>query len=150
MDCTETDDAIGDSDQLKNTSSVIVQASRLVDGELTPMEVKFKRGDVKFSGFFWQDFVFYLQNNHVLLAICFAHPENPFNNVARLLAFITSLVFGLILACISITNTSSSKSFYLRLFLNTIIFVVVQAFFDINAQYINTCECIRHKGMPVK
>jgi len=44
------------------------------------MKQKLGRGDVRYSGSWWGDFFFYLRNNHILLSVCFTHPENPYTS----------------------------------------------------------------------
>lgn len=132
-----------------NVYSLLPEIPEVVVGavktRLSPLERKLRRGDVIFSQSYWMDFKFYLENNHILLAICCTHREHVNNSFARIIAFITSNLFAVCLACISSTADESNK-----LILDYFVWVVVQTIFDLNIQYINTCECARGDGVPVR
>lgn len=123
--------------------NIVSTAAKMGDRKLTRTEKKLGNGDVIFTDSFFGDFWFYLQNNHIFLAIFCAHPENPNTKLARLIAFLASVVLAMCLAAVA--GLSSGDE---RMVLVYVVFVIVQTAFDIFAMYISSCKCFRGEGVP--
>lgn len=48
---------------------------------------------------YWEDWVMFVANNHIVLSFCFAHPLHPFGKRQRVVNLVASLAFGLIATC---------------------------------------------------
>lgn len=44
---------------------------------------------------YWQDWIMFISNNHILASFCFAHPLHPFSRKERIMNLVASLSFGL-------------------------------------------------------
>jgi hypothetical protein len=123
-------------------SSISGTAQTTIAPPLT-IEQKLLQGDVLYSHSFWGDFRFYIRNNHILISIFAAHPRNPFSRVSRFIVFLASNLFAVFLA--SIAQTTGFKA---QLILNYCVFVLLQTFYDNNAQSVATCACLRRERCP--
>ena len=117
---------------------------RATNTQLSRMEKKLTRGDTRFTESWWGDFIFYMQNNHVVLAIFLGHKENPFSGSPRLIALFSSNVYAIFLA-ICITYERDNRT---RLILEYTLVVALQSLYDLEVQYLTTCSCFHREGVP--
>lgn len=127
-----------------STGTAVSTVAQLADCKLSEIEIKLGRGDVVYSDSFCADFWFYLMNNHVILAVCGAHPEHPYGNFARMIALMSSILFAMFLSCVCATTKGN-----VEFILNYGVFIILQTIFDMNAQYLSSMQCFKSEGVPV-
>jgi hypothetical protein len=64
---------------------------------------------IRFTDSYWNDYKFYVLNNHLILSIFCGHPENPYSGCPRLLAVISSNFYAIFLAICLTYEPSESK-----------------------------------------
>lgn len=104
---------------------------------------------------FWKrkknEFIFFLfsfRNNHIVLAICCAHPLNPNSRNSRFLAFLSSNAFALFLACLA-PFLLKGQSQVTVILLEYVVFALLETIVDIQSQTLASCSCCHRDGVPV-
>lgn len=115
--------------------------------ELAPMTMAFKEGRIHFPPNKWyQDCLFYLCNNHILLSICFAHPAHPFSRNRRLLVLGNSLSFAFFITCVVRGLFGFDQ---LAESLASVLSAVFQLAWDIPGSMLGSCVCANMAVLPV-
>ena len=112
--------------------------------ELTPMERKLTRGDVRFTKSYWGDFLFYIKNTHIIFSICCGHRDNPYGGAPRFIAVLSSNFYALFLA-ICLTYEKDSRTAFI---MEYTLIVVLQSLYDLEVQYLTSCACV-HRDVSV-
>ena len=100
------------------------------------MEKAFLDHKVKFTDNYWNDYFFYLRNNHVVLSIFMNHHDNPFSGIPRLLGFICSIAFSML--CALSLELDTIANFKKEIIQYTLI-VFLEAVFDLEVQQLSSC-----------
>ena len=103
-----------------------------------------RAGRVTYTDSWLQDCVFYVANNHILLACFFAHPDHPNPRLQRSLLLFASLTFAFFI-------TAWLKAFVPWELANVLLSVTVGTFlqllFDVPFSMLAACPCA-HKSLP--
>ena len=106
-------------------------------------------GVATYTDSWMRDCLFYLCNNHVLLAVALAHPLHPFSRSRRLMVLANSLSFGFFIsgALHMLLTKEGSNSRAARVLVETTAGTLLQLAFDIPAGLLGTCPCA-HRALP--
>ena len=110
------------------------------------MEEALRSGRVTFThgaGGWLQDCIFYLCNNHILLAVFLAHPAHPYPRMQRGMVLFNSLAFAFFVTAVLHALIPAEVRGLLHLTLGT----VLQLLFDVPASMLGTCPCA-HRALP--
>lgn len=113
--------------------------------ELTLMEKKLSRGDVRFSKSYWGDYVFYIRNTHIIFSIFCGHHDSPYGGAPRLMAMISSNFYAIFLAICLSYEEDSRTAFIMEYTL----IVLLQSLYDLEVQYLTSCACV-HRDVSWK
>ena len=108
------------------------------------MRAAIASGRVTYTANWLQDCVFYLCNNHVLLAVFFAHADHPYGRLQRGLVLFNSVAFAFF-----ITSVLEAAMLIdaVRGILKLSVGMVLQLLFDVPASMLGTCPCA-HSCLP--
>ena len=108
------------------------------------MRAALASGRVTYTDSWIRDGLFYLCNNHVLLAVFLAHPEHPYGRLQRGLVLLDSLAFAFFITAVlhSLIPLEMARS-ALHVTLGTLL----QLAFDVPSSMLGTCPCA-HRALP--
>lgn len=116
---------------------------------LPPMTAALRAGRVSFPPNSWStDCLFYLQNNHILLAVSFSHPLHPMSKCRRVLMLLSSLSFAFFLSTLSAIADPLNHGLITSM-VTTLVSALLQVAWDVPGGMLAGCPCLALSGLPV-
>lgn len=106
--------------------------------------VKMAQHKVYYTHNYWDDFKFYVKNEHIILGICYADINNPFSRYERIIFLICSFIFSFLLTILF--NLISAND--TRILISFICGSILESLFDSSIKNILTCGLTQKTYVP--
>mmetsp|Transcript_46526 Transcript_46526/g.76907 ORF Transcript_46526/g.76907 Transcript_46526/m.76907 type:complete len:216 (-) Transcript_46526:34-681(-) len=94
---------------------------------------------------FWDDFFFYVANNHIVLSIFFAHPAHPYTRWRRFFVLLNSLCFAFLVVAVVQSMLGGGIAGQL---LGLTVGTVLQLCWDLPTSMLGQCSCANARCLP--